>query len=748
MMSNRKRRITLQMLAALALLLGGLWISQAASAGDTVLIYALYYDTYLTNEPDEAFALVNVSAGNVSLTGWQVSDGEGAVSFPAYTLSPGQVIWAARTATSFTAEFGFSPDFEYGGNSDPGVPDLPGSAPLFANGGDEISLLDDGSAVVDVLVYEGGNTGSSGWSGAALQPYDQGYFGLEGQVLYRKLDESTGLPVPDTDTRADWAQDPADDYDGKKVRYPGWDLEHFFFTQHVTEFARLSYLIAPDNIFDAYLAEISQASESVYIEGYSFTNAQLADALVARLQAGVTVKILLEEEIVAGISDQEKWICQQIESNGGECWFMYTDDAADAHDRYTYQHAKFTLVDESVLLTGSENLNGTSMPADDKADGTWGNRGVYLITDAPTLAAHALDIFACDLDPANHRDVRRWQASTDAPPAGFVPDYTTGGSGYWVRFPAPLHLTGTFQFEVVQAPENGLRTQDSLLGLVGRAGSGDVVLVQQLYERTYWGPTGSDPSADPNPRLEAYLDAARRGATVYILLDSYYDDPGDPRGNAATCAYANNIAAYEALHLLCRLGNPTGTGIHNKMVLVWASTQGWVHTGSMNGSENSVKANRELAVQVQSNAAYDYLAAMFMADWGGPGVYLPVIIRDPTPVPTPTPAPPISGDVQIIEVFYDGSGLGEADEYVAIENMDTQAIQLQDWTLSDRAGHKFTFPNYLIQPGKVCRIYTNQHRPAWCGFNYGSGSPIWNNDGDTAILRDSSGTRIDKYRYP
>jgi len=75
--------------------------------------------------------------------------------------------------------------------------------------------------------------------------------------------------------------------------------------------------------------------------------------------------------------DQQKWICQQIEEAGGEVWFMYNDDAADVHDRYNYQHGKWMIIDEEeeVLLTGSENLNRSSMPADDKSDGTEGNRG-------------------------------------------------------------------------------------------------------------------------------------------------------------------------------------------------------------------------------------------------------------------------------------------------------------------------------------------------------------------------------------
>jgi hypothetical protein len=50
-------------------------------------------------------------------------------------------------------------------------------------------------------------------------------------------------------------------------------------------------------------------------------------------------------------------------------------------------------------------------------------------------------------------------------------------------------------------------------------------------------------------------------------------------------------------------------------------------------------------------------------------------------------------------------------------------------------------------PGKVGRVYTNEYHPEWCGFNYGSGSAIWNNTGDTAYLRDDVGTLIDQYSY-
>jgi hypothetical protein len=103
--------------------------------------------------------------------------------------------------------------------------------------------------------------------------------------------------------------------------------------------------------------------------------------------------------------------------------------------------------------------------------------------------------------------------------------------------------------------------------------------------------------------------------------------------------------------------------------------------------------------------------------------------------------------VTIVEIFYDGVGSGEGDEYVVIRNDDTTSIQLENWTLSDTANHVFTFPTYLMQSGEVCRIYTNETHPEWCGFNYMNGTGIWNNGGDTATLQDSNSTVIDSCTY-
>ncbi|MGC8782137.1 MAG: phospholipase D-like domain-containing protein, partial [Anaerolineae bacterium] len=192
----------------------------------------------------------------------------------------------------------------------------------------------------------------------------------------------------------------------------------------------------------------------------------------------------------------------------------------------------------------------------------------------------------------------------------------SGGTSYPIQKPQPLRLRRTFTFQLISAPEQALRTQDGLLGLIARAGRGDTVLVEQLYEHTWWGAENSNVADDPNPRLEAYLAAARRGARVRVLLDAYFDDLSSPRSNQRTTEYLNAMAASEGLDLQARRRNPTGQGIHNKMILAQIAGRGWAIVGSLNGSEVSAKLNREMSLLVGSDEVYDYLADVFWYDWG------------------------------------------------------------------------------------------------------------------------------------
>lgn len=128
--------------------------------------------------------------------------------------------------------------------------------------------------------------------------------------------------------------------------------------------------------------------------------------------------------------------------------------------------------------------------------------------------------------------------------------------------------------------------------------------------------------------------------------------------------------------------------------------------------------------------------------FGDPFYDIEVVSREPASTqPTTTP------NVVITDVLAYSAGDQDPGEYVEICNDDTQPVPLEDWTLRNAANRMFTFPDYLIQPGQFCRIYTNEDHPEWCGFSFGNDSDVWNYDQDCVYLRDDEGILVDAYCY-
>ncbi len=393
-------------------------------------------------------------------------------------------------------------------------------------------------------------SGLTGWQGPSVEPYRPTRSTAEGQILY--IASSTRPPVcpSPTRTRLRIGRRTSDVIDGRRVLYPGWDLARFFFSPPVTETATMQVIIAPDHAFDALAALLQAAQARIQIEVYTFESARLADIVAERARAGVQVEVLLEGAPAGGVTDQQRWIVRQLSEAGARVAYLRSRPELDIADRYSYQHAKFLLLDERLALVGSENLSPDAFPDDPKADGTLGRRGLYLVTDAPSVVTRLAAILAADSDPA-HRDVWPWDAQDaqlGAPPADFQPDYLTGGISYPVRFPTSLLLHDTFTFQVVQAPENALADRDGWLALVGRA-QGILSCSRRWMSRRCIG--DSNAARDPNPRLEAYIGAARRGATVRVLLDAFFDnqDLDNPRSNLRTIEYVKAVAQVEGLDL-------------------------------------------------------------------------------------------------------------------------------------------------------------------------------------------------------
>nr|WP_325051213.1 lamin tail domain-containing protein [Halorientalis pallida] len=119
---------------------------------------------------------------------------------------------------------------------------------------------------------------------------------------------------------------------------------------------------------------------------------------------------------------------------------------------------------------------------------------------------------------------------------------------------------------------------------------------------------------------------------------------------------------------------------------------------------------------------------------------------------TPTSTPEQSGGALAIATIHEDAAGDEFDnlndEYVVFENTGGEPLELSRWTLSDAADHTYTFPSgFTLDPGAEVTVHTGSGQDTDTDLYWGSGSPIWNNGGDTVIVRDDAGTIVIQETY-
>ena len=85
-------------------------------------------------------------------------------------------------------------------------------------------------------------------------------------------------------------------------------------------------------------------------------------------------------------------------------------------------------------------------------------------------------------------------------------------------------------------------------------------------------------------------------------------------------------------------------------------------------------------------------------------------------------------------------------EYIELRNTGPLTVSLEDWTVSDKADNEHTFEDARIEPGETVKLYSGDAEED-CETYCWTGSIVWNQDGDTAELRDSSGNLVDTRSY-
>ncbi|WP_435096516.1 lamin tail domain-containing protein [Halarchaeum sp. P4] len=94
----------------------------------------------------------------------------------------------------------------------------------------------------------------------------------------------------------------------------------------------------------------------------------------------------------------------------------------------------------------------------------------------------------------------------------------------------------------------------------------------------------------------------------------------------------------------------------------------------------------------------------------------------------------------------DGENLN--DEYVVLENTGEESLALGGATVTDAAGHAYTFPSgATLAAGATLTLHTGSGTDTANDYYWGASSPVWNNGGDAVTVRAANGTVLARYEY-
>ncbi len=537
-----------------------------------LLITDVYYYSLLS----ESFTIYNPTEEEVSLLKWSFSDGEGTVFLPDNaSIGPLSHLTLAQNAEGYFEESGLVTDLNWSAMKHSGTFRM-------NNNGDEL-LLYCGSLVVDAYVYGDSEYCGTGWVGEPALPFHST------QVAHRAIENGSCM---DTNTSADW--DHIISGIGRSS-FPPFSVSG---RMNITAFS------SPDNSYEVLAGAIDSANYSILLNVYEFTSYPLSNHIISAADRGVNITMLLEGGPVGGLPEEEISLCQRMHSAGIDIRFMVNDYANKINDRYRFDHAKYMVIDGSRLVIMSENMG-----SDGFSPAHTGNRGWGLVIDSPELAGYFAQVFEND-SASDMRDIAHIE---DMP-------FYSSDIGFYPHQPVtspiiePMAYSGNASVTAVLSPDTSL-SEDTVLGMIKSARKS--VYVEQFYIYRHWGSryTGSV-SQDPNPYLEAVIDAARRGCEVRVILDNtwYNIDPNSSVDNDDTVEYVNSLAEEGGLNMKAKIISDCHnfTHLHNKGVIVDNRS---VLVSSINWNENSVKENREAGVIVKAEPVASYFVSLFEKDW-------------------------------------------------------------------------------------------------------------------------------------
>lgn len=555
----------------------------------------------------EAVALVNTGSKPRMITGWSIQTNAGRAELPRVTLKSGEVIYFANDVEYFRKYWNFAPHYEYGADTDKAVPDLKlpeQKAPVMGDGGDVVRLVDRMGSLVDLVVFGAVGNAPAPWSGPPVELVNSFPLTPSNQVITRIRSGSGWLLDPTANSFSGGTRT-----EPQRVFFAG---QSSFPVRTVAGKMTLVAASAPDNAGPTLLRFVNGAQSRIRLAGYQYNLKEgLTDALIAAVRRGVKVQVAIERNPGGSdMFDSDKEAQQKLHEGGIEILYYHKWDG-DLSSRINPLHSKYGIFDDTAVMISTGNYTSSVFGG----DATCGNREwVAFIQGNPEITTLVEEVWNYDLE-SGHVEVRGYNPRLDGP---LQPDTYDAGPciPYRAVKPQPAVAFGEAKVTRVLAPDNTLDRENGFLGLLRSARQELWVSANYIYK--WWGPAAAEENLTryPQPYLTEILSAARRGVEVKVLLDRRNVRTDSLRDNHQVVRYLNEIAAREKLKLEARLVNMDQSGIgrtyHNKSFIV----DGAVVISSINGSENSFRYAREMALKFDGAPAFtSYYKDLFLHDW-------------------------------------------------------------------------------------------------------------------------------------
>lgn len=378
-----------------------------------------------------------------------------------------------------------------------------------------------------------------------------------------------------------------------------------------------AFAVSPDSAYGLLVAGIRDATKSIDVNIYMFTNKYIARALAAKAAQGVRVRVLVEGEPHGGsvfpavkqtLDELNLALRQQAAAPGSKLLVM-TGNGDKTKRRYVFNHAKYLVIDQNKVFVSSDNFTGSAFPDTTRNFYEGGTRGWQVLLENKALAKELGKIF--EQDQAGVNDVLPYEKArlvVSDPNNGPLPDRRLRT--------APVFAAArgnSAAASLCASPQS----EKCVVGFIRSAKH--ELLVEHLSLPLYW----KNPDAAKNrinPIVEELLAAAQRGVQVKVLVndDRYFneDDSQDEElKNRFLVAWLKKEATKRKLPLEAALFDRAPTQlsyVHNKGMVADGTR---VFVSSVNGTQNSIENNREVAVSIETVDGARYFGEVFGFDW-------------------------------------------------------------------------------------------------------------------------------------